>query len=112
MTDESRVQELRKLFPVIDHWTYLYNGSIHPCPRPVAEAMRNFIDQWQNGGEDAFFSAYEAFGRLNRCHRIDDGWTQSRGPDCPDATRPKRRGHRSGVYEHHVSMAGEAVSDG
>jgi len=64
MTDESRVQELRKLFPVIDHWTYLYNGSIHPCPRPVAEAMRNFIDQWQNGGEDAFFSAYEAFGRL------------------------------------------------
>ena len=64
MSQERQVSELRKLFPVVDHWTYLYNGSVHPCPRPVADAMRSFLDQWQNGGEAAFFPAYEAFGRL------------------------------------------------
>ncbi|MSU47153.1 MAG: aminotransferase class V-fold PLP-dependent enzyme [Lacunisphaera sp.] len=64
MSDETRVQELRKLFPVVGHWTYLYNGSIHPCARPVGEAMRAFLEKWQNGGEAAFFPAYEAFGKL------------------------------------------------
>ena len=64
MSDEARVKELRKLFPVIDHWTYLYNGSIHPCPIPVREAMQGFLEQWTRGGEAAFFPAYEAFGRL------------------------------------------------
>jgi cysteine desulfurase / selenocysteine lyase len=64
MTDEARAIELRKLFPVVNHWTYLYNGSIHPCPRPVAEAMSAFIRQWEEGGEAAFFPAHEAFGRL------------------------------------------------
>ncbi|MBI4025755.1 MAG: aminotransferase class V-fold PLP-dependent enzyme [Verrucomicrobia bacterium] len=64
MNDEARVKELRKLFPVVKHWTYLYNGSIHPCPRPVGDAMRSFLKKWQNGGEDAFFSAFDAFSRL------------------------------------------------
>ena len=58
------IHELRELFPVVDHWTYLYNGSIHPCPKPVAEAMSNFLREWQDGGEAAFFPAYDAFGRL------------------------------------------------
>ena len=62
--DEARVRELRKLFPVVRHWTYLYNGSIHPCARPVGEAMRGFLHQWEQGGEAAFFPAFEAFGRL------------------------------------------------
>lgn len=64
MNDESYVMELRKLFPVVDHWTYLYNGSIHPCAQPVAEAMQSFIKEWGNGGEGAFFPAFEAFGQL------------------------------------------------
>lgn len=64
MSDEARVEELRKLFPVVTHWTYLYNGSIHACPRPVGDAMRCFLEQWQNGGEAAWPAAYEAFGRL------------------------------------------------
>jgi selenocysteine lyase/cysteine desulfurase len=64
MNDEARVEELRRLFPVTAHWTYLYNGSIHACPRPVSDAMRAFLQEWENGGEAAFFTAYEAFGRL------------------------------------------------
>ena len=64
MEDEARAKEFRRLFPGTERWTYLYNGSIHLCPLPVAEAMRNFLDQWEQGGEAAFFPAYEAFGQL------------------------------------------------
>jgi cysteine desulfurase / selenocysteine lyase len=64
VTDEAKAIELRKLFPVVDHWTYLYNGSIHPCAQPVADAMAAFLRQWQEGGETAFFPGHEAFGRL------------------------------------------------
>jgi len=64
MSDEAKARELRGLFPVVEHWTYLYNGSIHPCARPVAEAMQAFLGEWQNGGEAAFFGAYAAFGKL------------------------------------------------
>src|ERR1051326_6880447 len=64
MSDEARASELRKLFPVVDHWTYLYNGSIHPCARSVSDAMRGFLTEWENGGEAAFFTAYDAFGKL------------------------------------------------
>ena len=64
MNDESQIAELRRLFPVVEHWTYLYNGSIHACPKPVGDAMRNFLEQWQNGGEAAFFPAFEKFGQL------------------------------------------------
>ena len=64
MSVETEVAQLRKLFPVVEHWTYLYNGSIHACPTPVGDAMRAFLEQWQNGGEAAFFPAFEAFGRL------------------------------------------------
>lgn len=64
MSNESRVKELRELFPVTKQWTYLYNGSIHPCPIPVGEAMRSFLHDWEEGGESAFFTAYEAFGAL------------------------------------------------
>lgn len=61
---DERITELRKLFPVVEHWTYLYNGSIHPCPVPVAEAMKNFLGAWSDGGEAAVFPAFEAFDRL------------------------------------------------
>ncbi len=64
MSDEAYVAELRNLFPVVEHWTYLYNGGIHPCPRPVGDAMRSFLYQWEEGGRDAWPSAYEAFSRL------------------------------------------------
>jgi len=64
MSDEAMIKELRKLFPATDHWTYLYNGSIHPCAKPVAQAMQSFLRQWQDGGEAAFFPAFEAFEKL------------------------------------------------
>lgn len=64
MSDEAKAQELRRLFPVTEHWTYLYNGSIHPCPRPVSDAMRSFLRDWENGGEAAFFPAFAAFSQL------------------------------------------------
>lgn len=64
MSDQARIEEWRELFPVVGHWIYLYNGSIHPCPRPVGDAMRAFLERWQNGGEAAWPGAFEAFGRL------------------------------------------------
>lgn len=64
MNDEKKAEDLRKLFPVTEGWTYLYNGSIHPCPLPVGDAMRSFIGKWQSGGEDAVFEALDAFHEL------------------------------------------------
>jgi cysteine desulfurase/selenocysteine lyase len=64
MNDEVYVAELRQLFPVTHHWTYLYNGGIHPCPRPVGDAMRSFLNDWETGGRDAWPRAYEALGVL------------------------------------------------
>ncbi|MCK5156765.1 MAG: aminotransferase class V-fold PLP-dependent enzyme [Spirochaetales bacterium] len=64
MNSEKQIEELRKLFPVTEHWTYLYNGSIHPCAVPVKEAMQNYLEKWQNGGEAAFFKAYDDFTQL------------------------------------------------
>ena len=64
MSDDQRASELRSLFPVTERWTYLYNGSIHPCATPVRQAMQDFLDEWARGGEAAFFPAFEAFGRL------------------------------------------------
>jgi len=64
MTDDQTIAELRALFPVVDHWTYLHNGSVHACPTPVADAMRGFLDEWQRGGEAALFSGIGAFLRL------------------------------------------------
>ena len=61
MTDEQTIADLRDLFPVVDHWTYLYNGSIHPIARPVAAAMNNVVDECARGGEDAFHLGYERF---------------------------------------------------
>lgn len=64
MSDQAYVAELRELFPVVQHWTYLYNGGIHPCPRPVGDAMRSFLARWEEGGRDAWPPAFEAFGKL------------------------------------------------
>lgn len=64
MNDDTYVAELRMLFPVTERWTYLYNGSIHPCPLPVGDAMRAFLDDWTTGGRDAWPRAYEALGLL------------------------------------------------
>jgi cysteine desulfurase/selenocysteine lyase len=64
VSDDAMVRELRKLFPVVEHWTYLYNGSIHPCPRPVADAMRSFLHQWECDGREAWPPVWQAFCRL------------------------------------------------
>ena len=61
---DNQVSEWRELFPVVKHWTYLYNGSIHPCPRPVGDAMRAFIERCEAGGEAAWPGAFADFGRL------------------------------------------------
>jgi selenocysteine lyase/cysteine desulfurase len=61
MTDEQTISDLRDLFPVVDHWTYLYNGSIHPLARPVVTAMNDFIDECAYGGEAAFHVGHERF---------------------------------------------------
>lgn len=59
ITDDSGLDELRRLFPVTRRWNYLYNGGIHPCPRPVGEAMRDFIRDWEEGGREAWPKAYQ-----------------------------------------------------
>ena len=64
MNDETRIADLRELFPVTRHWTYLLSGSIHPCPLPVGDAMRVFLELWQNGGEDAYHATVDTFDRL------------------------------------------------
>jgi len=61
MTDEQTISDLRDLFPVVDHWTYLYNGSIHPLARPVVAAMNDFINECAHGGEAAFRVGHERF---------------------------------------------------
>lgn len=58
MNTEKHISELKRLFPITKHWIYLYNGSVHPCPTPVADAMQKHLEQWQNGGEAVFFSAW------------------------------------------------------
>lgn len=64
MGDSALIAELRELFPVTRKWNYLYNGGIHACPKPVGDAMRSFIRDWEDGGRDAWPSAYEKFHRL------------------------------------------------
>jgi selenocysteine lyase/cysteine desulfurase len=64
MNDEKYIAELRQLFPVTENWTYLYNGGVHPCPRPVGDAMRAFISRWETGGRAGCNQAFEAFGEL------------------------------------------------
>jgi len=61
MTTDQTIAELRDLFPVVKHWTYLYNGSIHPLARPVVAAMKNYIDECADGGEAAFPGGHERF---------------------------------------------------
>ena len=39
MTDDAYVAELRKLFPVVERWTYLYNGGIHPFEALTGRAL-------------------------------------------------------------------------
>ena len=64
MHGDDQVAQWRELFPVTGHWTYLYAGSIHPCPKPVGDAMRAFIEKVENGGEAAWPGAFDAFGKL------------------------------------------------
>ncbi len=64
MTDDNYVSELRKLFPVTEKWNYLYNGGIHSCPKPVGDAMRDYLSDWETGGRDAWPAAYEKFRQL------------------------------------------------
>lgn len=64
MNDEKYVEELRRLFPVTQGWTYLYNGGVHPCPKPVGDAMRDFISGWESGGRPGCSPGFEAFTEL------------------------------------------------
>lgn len=71
---DDDLSEIRSLFPVTEHWTYLYNGSIHPQPRPVVEAMTAHIQAWADGGEAAYPSGMEAFSELrDRLARLIGG---------------------------------------
>lgn len=58
------IKEIRKLFPVTEKWIYLYNGGINACPKPVGEAMRSFLKEWENGGRDAWPPAFQEFMEL------------------------------------------------
>ena len=58
------IEEIRALFPVVEHWTYLYNGSVHPQPTPVVEAMTEFVRDWSQGGEAAYPAGMDAFMEL------------------------------------------------
>ncbi len=58
------IEEIRALFPVVEHWTYLYNGSVHPQPTPVVEAMTDFVRDWSQGGEAAYPAGMDAFMEL------------------------------------------------
>ena len=51
MKNSALIAELRNLFPVTRKWNYLYNGGIHSCPKPVGDAMRSFISDWEEGGK-------------------------------------------------------------
>jgi len=64
MHGDDQVAQWRELFPVTGHWTYLYAGSMHPCPKPVGDAMHAFIEKVENGGEAAWPGAFDAFGKL------------------------------------------------
>jgi selenocysteine lyase/cysteine desulfurase len=68
---KPEIKEIRDLFPVTKNWIYLYNGGITACPKPVGDAMRAFLKQWEDGGRDAWPPAFDdfmelknAFGRL------------------------------------------------
>lgn len=39
-------------------------GGIHPCPRPVGDAMRAYITEWELGGRVGCSKAFEAFQEL------------------------------------------------
>ena len=62
--DERDIEELRRLFPVTENWTYLYNGGVHPCPKPVGDAMRDFITRWETDGRHGCSTGFEAFTGL------------------------------------------------
>ena len=64
MKDERDIEELRRLFPVTENWTYLYNGGVHPCPKPVGDAMRDFITRWETDGRPGCSTGFEAFTGL------------------------------------------------
>ena len=64
MTSDADVSEIRALFPVVQHWTYLYNGSIHPQPLPVLDAMTSYLRAWAEGGEAAYPEGMDAFMEL------------------------------------------------
>jgi len=45
-------------------WNIPINGGIHSCPKPVGEAMRAYISDWETGGRDAWPAAFEKFKQL------------------------------------------------
>ena len=44
------LKSARDLFPIVDHYSYLNNGAIVPPPRPVANAMVEYIEDVHTGG--------------------------------------------------------------
>jgi cysteine desulfurase / selenocysteine lyase len=64
MSRDADIDAIRAHFPVVGHWNYLYNGSIHPQPISVVRAMRDFIGAWSEGGEAVFPQGMDAFLEL------------------------------------------------
>ncbi len=52
------------LFPVLDSLTYLDHAAVSPLPRPVAAAMRRYVDAWERFGSQSW--AYDMPARLRR----------------------------------------------
>ncbi len=48
-------------FDLADGVVYLRAGNICPCPRPVSQAMRDFLDVWQSDGDRCWGLAQAAF---------------------------------------------------
>ncbi len=52
---------VRSQFDVVGDVVYLRPGNIFPCARPVGQAMREFLEVWQSGGDQCWELAQAAF---------------------------------------------------
>jgi len=59
-------QPMRAQFDMPADVVYLRAGNICPCARPVAQAMREFLDVWSRGGDQCWALAEAAFAESKR----------------------------------------------